>query len=257
MSPTSPSPWHLASHLAHLRIGRLGASLDLLRPAAGLADWHGLNSELPDFRILAMQLPSFRAGQPQALAEAYLRGRDLIAAYRATADWPVFLHATWRALPAGQPPGTLAAIDLIVTARTELPDARPAVSIRSVLPAAEVLRLSEAQSAAFEPWGSGAGPARATLPSDQPACVLFRPPSGHLSYAELAHPAEVAHSELTEEEGEGRQLAIRHRLFAQPLEKGVLLQARVRGLFVLRQNDASAVAMSYRAFVSAEPPLGP
>ena len=48
----------------------------------------------------------------------------------------------------------------------------------------------------------------------------------------MVHPADFAGSELTQAEAPGGQVAIRHRLFVQRLEKGVLLRARVRGMFV-------------------------
>ena len=256
MSCTSPSPWHLENHLARLRIDGLAASLDLLRPGAGLMNWDGLGERLSSFRILAIEMPALRAGDPQVLAEAYSRGPDLIAAYRATADWPVFLHAMWKALAVEQSPGILAALDLIVSARTELLDARPELSVRAVLPAGGVLRLSNEESAAFQPWGPVAGESRAALPSEGPACVLFRPRSSHLSYAEMVHPADFSGSELIEDDTAGRHLAIHHRLFVHRLEKGVLLRARVRGLLLAREDDAELAAASYRGFAGLGPPLG-
>jgi hypothetical protein len=50
-------------------------------------------------------------------------------------------------------------------------------------------------------------------------------------------------------------LRLRHRLLWQPLEKGVILRARVRGIFLPRQDDMRIAAACYRQFVVADPPL--
>jgi len=55
---------------------------------------------------------------------------------------------------------------------------------------------------------------------------------------------------------EGAPFELTHRLFARPLEKGVILRSRVRGLWVTRDRDVSVAAESYRRFAVSEPPLG-
>jgi hypothetical protein len=40
------------------------------------------------------------------------------------------------------------------------------------------------------------------------------------------------------------------------LEKGVMLRARVRGVFLPRRQDESLAAECHAAFAAAEPPLG-
>jgi hypothetical protein len=55
-------------------------------------------------------------------------------------------------------------------------------------------------------------------------------------------------------------LTATHLLFAAELtqfglEKGVILRARVRGVFVPRDRDETLVRAAWQAFVQSEPPL--
>ena len=54
----------------------------------------------------------------------------------------------------------------------------------------------------------------------------------------------------------GDMLRIAHRLFRTNLEKGVILRARVRSVFLARRGDTAAAAQCYAAFATADPPLG-
>jgi len=72
----------------------------------------------------------------------------------------------------------------------------------------------------------------------------------------MVHPADFSGSELTEDDSAGGHVAIRHRLFVQRLEKGVLLRARVRGLLLAREADVELAAATYRSFAGLGPPLG-
>jgi hypothetical protein len=92
-------------------------------------------------------------------------------------------------------------------------------------------------------------------PASGPGCLVFRLSGLSLSYIEMVHPADFRHDELMPGPARGA-LRLEHRLFPQTLEKGVILRARVRGAFVPRADDLRIAAESYRAFASAEPPLG-
>ena len=50
-------------------------------------------------------------------------------------------------------------------------------------------------------------------------------------------------------------LRVSHQLFSERLEKGVILRARLRGVFLPRQRDTRVAAACYTAFAAAEPPL--
>jgi len=250
------SLWRVENHLARLQIGPLQAILDLLNPAAGLSDWRGLGDALRAVHVLGIEAPSFPAGSQKVRGEAYVRGPDLMASFAESSDWPVCLHGQWKVPSGAEPPEVLAVVELIVSVRTELLDSRPELRVCSALAGGEVFRLADSDAAAFEPWGLAGTAAGRTLSAEGPGCLLFRPQSADVSYAEMVHPADFAGSELTQAEAPGGQVEIRHRLFVQRLEKGVLLRARVRGMFVAREKDAPLAAIQYRRFAGSEPVLG-
>jgi hypothetical protein len=261
----SPSPWHLDRHLAQLRIGPLSADLDLFCLAAGLKNWHGLGQASTAIHILAVEAPVFQAGDP---LEAYLRGPDLIAVYRESSDWPITLHAQWTALAPEALAPIVAAAELTLSVRTERLDARPELCVCGRLPAGDVFRLSDPDAARFDPCEPRDARLGAAASADGPGCILVRPRAGQWSYAEMVHPAGTdlrsvpylpsvpGASELTLAGAAEGQVVLRHRLFAQHLEKGVLLRTRVRGVFLPPENDAMVAAAQYRAFACADPPLG-
>ncbi len=128
-------------------------------------------------------------------------------------------------------PETAPAVDLVVSMRTELLESQPRLAVHSRLPAGEVLELAD-------------------------GCWLFRFPRHEISYAEMVHPADFQGSELDYVAERDRAVEVRHRLFVEHLEKGVILRARVRGALLRRHDDAALAAAVYAAFASADPPLG-
>jgi hypothetical protein len=231
-SPGIRSCWQVDGQWAGLHIGPFSASLDLLHPGAGLAEWHGLGDDSSAVRILAVEAPSFRPDQPAPLGEAFLRGNDLIAVYQEAAHWPVLVHGQWRALPTPEASEVLAAVELVVSVRTDRLEVRPELGVCAVLPAGE------------------------TLPVEGLGCLIFRPRHRDWSYVEMAYPAESLVCESAQSDAVAGQARLRRGLFARPLEKGVLLRTRVRSVFVRRENDALVAATEYRALVCADPPLG-
>jgi hypothetical protein len=72
----------------------------------------------------------------------------------------------------------------------------------------------------------------------------------------MVHPADFQRDELEWDGRYGGVWRVAHRLFCTNLEKGVILRARVRGVFFARQGDVAAAAECYAAFAAADPPLG-
>jgi hypothetical protein len=88
--------------------------------------------------------------------------------------------------------------------------------------------------------------------------VLLRLPELGVSYAEMVHPADPGRSELhrvSKPSPEAAALELRHHLFTAALEKGVILRARVLGVFLERADDEAAAAGYYQAFAATAPPL--
>ncbi len=92
-------------------------------------------------------------------------------------------------------------------------------------------------------------------PDSGTGCLLFRMPDLDLSYVEMVHPADFQYDELRRDESGGDVACITHRLFRTNLEKGVILRARVRGIFLKRSADMEIAAQCYAAFAGADPPL--
>jgi hypothetical protein len=92
---------------------------------------------------------------------------------------------------------------------------------------------------------------------------LFEAPPGAsgLFYAEMAHPDDVARRISNEPPPKqsatmpGR--SVRYALFGLPLEKGVVLRARLRGCWIRSQNPEHDVAALYQEFLREPLPLGP
>ena len=199
---------------------------------------------------------------------AYCRGDDLVAEYRATEDWPIRLDVTWRMVPPGGAGRILAGIDLILSVRTELLDSLPALAVQSTLQAAEVLHLD---GRAAETWEAEALAERDALPCPSllgachppiepsgaclPECLVFRLPGVDASYTEMLYPADFQRSVLLSRKTGNPAFDFRHTLFADRLEKGVILRAWIRGLFVPLAGDVEAAKVCHRLFFSAGPPL--
>jgi hypothetical protein len=72
----------------------------------------------------------------------------------------------------------------------------------------------------------------------------------------MVHPADFQGTTLDIEARPAAALArLQHALFVSRLEKGVILRARVLGLFLARDDDMSATAEHFSLFSATEPPL--
>jgi hypothetical protein len=250
------STWDLRDRFGRCELDRWSAAVDLLRPDRGLTDLQCGSHRLSDTEILGLGGPATLGDQRGDLVECYHRGPDLIAAYRESPEWPVRVDAMWRAAPGAQGAPILAAVDLIVSVRTELLESWPELAVRSRIPSREILRLVSADSAQFAPFPDIAAVPVVVNSESGPGCLLFRLPDAGLSYGEMVHPADFQRSQLKRPAGETSPIEVRHRLFAERLEKGVILRARVRGVWVDGADDTRQVAGCYAAFAAAEPPLG-
>jgi len=231
--------WKLAAAEARLDFGELLATIDLTRPELGLTgiSYQGRGIEATALLGVAIQR---RLAPP--IAEAYIRQRDLVVTYTQTPELPFRVQIYWRAAsgPAGNP-----AIDLQVSVQTSLLDSRPALTTATSLGDAQRLHLVEGAGGESQPPSHGYD--------------LLRPADSQASYVEMIHPADAAGGALfvaglgvnqRPETG-----SVSHQLFASFLEKGVILRARLRGVFLPRQGDSELAAEAYRQFLAAPPPL--
>jgi hypothetical protein len=278
--------WRLDHYRAVLDLHSWRFSLDVARPGQGLA-LHDLRRQADalsgqtvnvparaaaGLRILGVELSDCAAGDVP-IAECYVRGLDLVATYmipalatrvqvywRAASDAPDSQELDSHTLDGG---AAATAIDLQVSVQTDVLDARPRVSTRSVLAGDRVERLIDARSPSLARVAIDAAAPVLLAPDASPACLLFSL-GGGLAYVEMVHPADFRQCRLSRR---GEELVIEHDLFAEKdLEKGVILRARVRGLLLRSAatdraggGPAAAVeviaAEAYERFVAAAPPL--
>lgn len=222
-----PISWEVEGGLARLQMPGFAAMVSADHPANGLTDITVSDVPWPCARLLGVAAPSLPGGTT-VLVDWHARGADLVAAYEPTRQRPIRVDIVWRVLSASAG-GVLPSIDLIVSVRTELLDARPDVRVESLLTHGEV-RGTEI------PWFDSS-----ELPWD---------------YVEMVHPADLRRSELLVETDPVAGTRVRHHLFVpESLEKGVILRSRTRGAIMPRDADPLMIDRCYAVFSAAEPPL--
>ncbi len=250
------SAWKLQGHRARLSLEPLRAVVDATQPASGLVEIGVGEASLTDAQLLGVLLPAFRREDTETIVEFHSRGADLVAAYDATPDRPMRVDLLWHVFAPDDPAGPIAVVDLVVSVRTLLLRSQPRVAVQSKLPTRDAQRLVDAESNHFQPLGVDPVAATTVLPGDGTGCILFRLPGEEFSYAEMVHPTDFLHDELCGAVADDPVCTLRHDLFPERLEKGVIRRARVRGLLVPRDDDTRLAAESYLEFASTEPPLG-
>lgn len=252
----SLAPWQLERDAARLQLDRFSAAIDLSRPARGLLDVRAADGLVAGARLLGISTPSSRAGHGASPVERYVRGTDLIAVYEESPSWPVRLQGQWRAIAPQESDRFLAAVELRVSVQTDSSIVRPELTVESSLPATDVLRPVDVDCARFQSLRAPADRSLTVDSSDGAGCLIFRLPGTDLSYAEMVHPVDFGRYELAASTGSGQALNVCHHLFCGPLEKGVVLVARLCGVFLPRSQDTQIVSAYYARFAAAEPPLG-
>lgn len=241
--------WRLSAASAKLQSAVLCGEVDLRSPERGLFNLAWRNQALAEHEILGVRLAENEAAG-ESLSDSYERGGDLIATYEQTLARPMRVQVYWRAADAGAL-GT--SIDLQLSVQTNLLDSRPALFAATQLPSADVRRLVDAASGEWETLQPTGERPWALASQSEPLCWLFRWPQTGLSYIELAMPGETRRSELSLS-ADGR-LTLLHEVFAEPLEKGVILRTRIRGAYLPCHGDEELAAHAWRDFIAAPPPL--
>jgi hypothetical protein len=274
------APWQLHAHRAQLSLGPLLALVDLSDPQAGLTQIRlvkpagaakGHAGALAASHVLGVGLPAVAQSELSQEVEAYLRGPDLIATYRGAAAQPFRWQVYWRA-ERKLYPGSLAAIELVVSVQTRLLDSQPQLMISSLLPAVSGWRWRSCETGREASENVVYSPAaRREFDSHGGlGCYRFPLADAEIDYVEIVHPADFTSSSLAaippadpgpapcsapQSARMAGQMLLAHQLFVRPLEKGVILRSRVLGLFVPREAPQGNVAEYYRVFAAEAPPL--
>ena len=259
--------WHGRDAGALLELARCSALVEPAQPALGLRDLRIDQQPISETRLLQIELnradatrksvePRGADANPDStLVDYYVRSGDLIATYPESPEPAMRSQVYWRAA-SHDARGAIAAIEVVASVQTSLLESCPKLGMRSELIASEAFQLADPERGTFNNLvtpgrGTDAEERNAVLP-----CYLFRLPGMKYSYAEMVHPAGAHESEWDGWLAGGDfRMQLRHQLFADRLEKGVILRTRVLGLIVDRLDDKAATARHYAAFLSEELPL--
>ena len=219
--------WQLNGAQADLVCGELRGAFDARAPRHGLCDVSLDERRLVNSRFLGIDID---AAPPNVVADLYQRGGDLVARYAQTPERPFGVLVYWRAGLLSIDSVEHPFVDLLVSVETSLLESRPRLQALT----------------------------RLALPADQAiSCHELRYCHARFldaatSYIELCHPDDAL---TTSHESAGGVVQVTTRLFGQPLEKGVILRSRLRGLFVPIDNAESLAQAALAQFAAAPPPL--
>jgi hypothetical protein len=239
---TPSEVWRLDGHQAHFSVGDLSAAVSLTQPGLGLHAIHWQGTSLVGAQLLAIRFAGDDESQEMVIADSFVRGRDLAVTYAQTPERPVRLQIYWRAMQHELAGKRALGWDVQVSVQTSLLAAHPALSIVS----------RAIGKAAWETGCAGDAASRQDLRDEAGRSAdCYRFSFAGAFYFEMVHPADVEREHVSATAA-GGELA--HELFAQSLEKGVILRARARGLFMAAADSSLATAM-YEQFLLAPPPL--
>jgi hypothetical protein len=144
----------------------------------------------------------------------------------------------------------LAAVDLITSVETSLLDSQPELLVTSRLPAEEICFVSDDTANPVNFFEAGL---EHVVLEPAHGWILYRLPGGARSCAHMVHPHDD-HRTTLRRDSRG-DILTECRLLAQRLEKGVILRARLRCVFVDRATDLAAGVQWYRALATSPLPL--
>jgi hypothetical protein len=235
--------WTLEHPVGRLQKCAVVGTIDVGQPEAGLQHIHVAGQSI-DGRLLcvlrqleevshATAAETEKQHWPLPLAEAYVRGDDLVASYEPIHDWPYSPQIYWRARGPESSSGLLGGVTVLLSVHTHLLDTWPRISVESNVDTDELL---------FIRWNGEANHSMEHLNADCSieaagvfTCVIHRLAKTALSYAELLPATDFRQLQVwTDEDG---TLRTRWNLFAEFLEKGVIRRARVHSAFLSREND--------------------
>ena len=228
--------WRLAGHLASVRLPSVTAQVDLARPHLGIQAWR-VGSHAAVGQLLSLA-PSDSSGTwPAEVADAYVRGSDLVASYAGSDAWPYAPQVYW-SVPPTSTGAVLAALGLTVSIQTKLLDTHPRLAVRSGMPAAEALIVTVVGDDLLVDTHIEGVP---EIDPRSSACgIVWRLADGQPSYAEVMPTSDFR--QVAVAQGADGQIECRWELFGEFLEKGVIRRARLQAMFLPREDDVQLVA---------------
>jgi hypothetical protein len=242
--------WKLDGTRGQLNTPELSASLDLTQPHRGLhvatifRDGH--SSAIGDNHVLQVHFPE----EPRAedVQDSWIRGTDLVVTYAQRKNRQVTAEIYWRLVGGANSVGT----ELILSVQTDLLDATPTTSAASEIITDEVLWLGDPTAPHTAESLKMAISAAAFDRTRGQGIFIFRLAGSRLSYVDMVHPTDFSSASLRQRDGSA---VLDWQLFPDSLEKGVIRRARLRGLFVNRQDDLALAARCFQEFTTSPLPL--
>jgi hypothetical protein len=254
------SVWSLDGSIARVASGAISGEVDVARPHVGLHlapfDYEKNGCLLFNTHRSPELRPSTDANDneerwPLSVADAYVRGNDLVASYRPADDWPYAPQLYWHAETLQTIDGVLGSMSHLVSVQTHLLDTHPKIDVYSQVPCSEYfyLTLTESGEANVEP----ADRDRTVRPANETCCVLWRLLAAPVSYVEIVSAGDVR--EISFGPAASRRFFAVWRLFSEFLEKGVIRRARVHGAILPRENDVELALECCRGIEQSPLPL--
>lgn len=251
-----PVSWTLDGKLAQLRNCVFAGKVNVGLPNLGL-HCDVLSNGSAVCRLLGTVADHYpgTSAWPIEIADSYVRGNDLVTSYRAIDDWPYSPQIYWSANTLTSVNDTLGSLSLLVSVQTHLLDTHPQIHVHSCLPNSEtqLITLAENGAANVESVTAHKAIARDVEPSGATFCLLWRPVAAPISYVEIASAIDIRR--ITIGLARSENMLATWQLFAEFLEKGVILRSRVHGAILPRANDTELALECCRAAQQAPLPL--
>ncbi len=242
--------WKLVGNAAQWSDPSIAFTFDQAKPDMGVGVHIPTLCTDGDLRLFGPCLPN--EDDFQTPPQHFVCCEDSIHATLSQNDsFPVETQVIWRA---GQTGSGHPCLDAVISVGTQLLSACSRLHLLSQVPASKILVPEGLAATASPVWKTLALASGGPL-SVEASCALVRLPGETWSYAEMTHPSDPAECEVASCADTGRA-ALRHELFSGSLEKGVILRARLRGVFLPRESDCDAASAAFAEWTAAAPPLG-
>jgi len=206
--------WQLSATTAKFHTSQLSGQIDLQNPLRGL---HKLTCGVTavEGSVLGVATSGTSVGEEASVEEAFVRGDDLVATYRAAGKQPFSLQVYWTVVQHKKS----VVIDVLLSLETTLLESFPEVIMKSELQRVEVLPPQQGRE-----------------------FLVLRSVDKDWSYAEMAHPQDSGNLRI-DEKG-----AVRRTLGGTFLEKGVVHRLRFRGFSCPEPTISSLPQSAWRNF---------
>ena len=236
--------WKLDGVDASLEVAGIVTRVDVAHPAQGFL------SSASNGRFMQLLPAEMTGPRTLKLADAYIRGADLVALYEPLSPHQVQPQVYWRARrdEARQAVG----VEMIVSMQTSLLDSNPETVVATGMPIGDVgspgeqpKTLNHLEHTDFPLALSPDGPKL------RPGLVIYQPRDTPFAYIEMVHPADFVSMQV--ELNRWGETWATTRLFSERLEKGVIRRARIAGWHIPRKSDVLGSSWCLYTQFAAEP----